>query len=434
MTMSATKIRDMVEHDVSTGKRAPGDRLPAVRALAAELEVSPNTVAAAYKQLRNRGVVVGRGRQGTIIAHLARPTLSQVTPVPEGTIDAARGTPDHSLLPPLGDAFAAATAKPPATYGDALLDPSFATAARQMLEADSIDASNIMVTSGAMDAVEKILAANDLRPGDRVGVEDPGHIPVHQLVRMAGLELVPLDIDERGITPNALQDALRQGLEALIVTPRAQNPTGAAHDAVRANELSAILSPHDHVLLIQDDHAGPVSGVDWLPLTAPGPRHATIRSLGKSLGPDLRISIVAGDQATIDRVALAVSNGPGWVSHILQRAAAHLLGDPDASELVNQAAVSYRSRRRLLAERLRNHGIEATGRSGINVWVRCEDEQATVAAARSAGFSIRAADRYRINSEPAVRVTISNLDAEQIRTLADAIAGGPNSTQHSPLM
>ena len=434
MATTATSIRDRIEADINAGVRRPGERLPPVRTLATELNVSPNTVAAAYKQLRGRGAVTGRGRQGTIVAPLSRPTFSQLTPVPDGVIDALRGSPDTRLLPGLAPAFAAATNGLEVGYGEQLVDDGFAATARDMFERDGVGASNLTVTSGAMDAIEKILSANDLRPGDRVGVEDPGHIPVHQLVRARGLQLVPLAIDSEGIMPDSLSKAFEQNLAALIVTPRAQNPTGAALTQQRAAELSNVLSNQPDTLLIQDDHAGAISGADWIPLTPPGDRHAIIRSLGKSLGPDLRISVTVGDATTVDRVSVAISNGPGWVSHILQRAAAHLLTDKATVKLVAKAEQSYADRRTRLISALAAYGVDASGPSGINVWIPANDEQAIVEAARSGGFAIRAADSYRIESRPAVRVTIANLSREQIDSLASVIATASKRNHSSPAM
>ena len=248
------------------------------------------------------------------------------------------------------------------------------------------------------------------------------------------LELVPLAIDEHGVLPEALRDAMDQKLAALIVTPRAHNPTGAAFTSDRAAALSSVLASDPEMLLVQDDHAGAISGAQWFPLTPPGPRYAVIRSLGKSLGPDLRISVTVGDRTTIDRIALAISNGPGWVSHVLQRAAGYLLADPATTALVDNAATSYANRRSQLIAALAEHGIAASGASGINVWIPTIDEQATVEAARVAGFAIRAADAYRIDSGPAVRVTISNLTDDQIDELATAIAAGVSTHRFAPSM
>ncbi len=299
---------------------------------------------------------------------------------------------------------------------------SLASAGQKLFAADGVAASHLTITSGAMDAIERVLAAQGFRVGDRIGVEDPGHIPLHQLCRAAGLQLVPLPVDPNGITPDGLAAALQLGLAGLVVTPRAQNPTGAALTEERAAQLSEVLRPHPSVCLIIDDHAGPVAGTQYQSITPPGQRWATVRSLGKSMGPDLRLALVAADQKTIARVTVAVSNGPGWVSHILQRTAAHLLTNNKTERLVEEAARSYQQRRDALIQALSARGIAATGRSGLNVWIPTSNEQAAVESARNAGIAIRAADPYRIVSPPAVRATITNLSNTNIQELADALA------------
>ena len=431
---TATDIRIDIERRIADGVLAPGDRLPPVRERAEELGVSPNTVAAAYKQLRDRGVVTGRGRQGTTVAPGRRPTSGQVQAVPAGVVDAMRGSPDPTLLPNLGPAMAAALGGPTVRYGDDLLDPTFERAARAAFEADGVDVAGMTVTSGAMDAIDRVFAAADLRPGDRVGVEDPGHVPVHQLVRSAGLVPVPVPTDEAGITPSGLRAALRDGLAALAVTPRALNPTGACFDAARARELSMLLRSHPSLLLVQDDHAGPISGSEPVFLQPPGERFAFIRSFGKSYGPDLRVAAVAADPRTVDRVAVALSNGPGWVSHLLQRAVAHLLTDDRAATQVAAAAGTYRERRDRMIDALARHGVRSSGRSGLNVWVPTADEQAAVDAARAAGFAIRAADSYRVVSPPAVRLTVGSLADHEIDALADALGRHLGAPRRAPVM
>ncbi len=82
-------------------------------------------------------------------------------------------------------------------------------------------------------------------------------------------------------------------------------------------------------MLLEDDHLGPIAGTPRVTLTAGRRRWAAARSLAKSLGPDLRLAVLAGDPHTINRVRGRQTVGPGWVSHLLQRTAAELLADND---------------------------------------------------------------------------------------------------------
>ncbi len=137
-----------------------------------------------------------------------------------------------------------------------------------------------------------------------------------------------------------LQAALERGAAAVVITPRGQNPTGAALDAERALELSTVLGEFPNTLLIEDDHLGPVAGCRLHSVIAAGTqpkRWALTRSVAKALGPDLRLAVLAGDAQTIARVQGRQQRGPGWVSHILQGLVLDLWSDPDVQALVARA-------------------------------------------------------------------------------------------------
>lgn len=112
----AAEIAAGIERAVSEGALRPGAGLPPLRELAGELAVNPNTVAAAYRLLRDRGVIETAGRRGSRV--LPRPATSARDEirieVPPGVRNLATGNPDPALLPPLGEALAAA---PPGTRG-----------------------------------------------------------------------------------------------------------------------------------------------------------------------------------------------------------------------------------------------------------------------------------------------------------------------------
>jgi DNA-binding transcriptional MocR family regulator len=219
-----------------------------------------------------------------------------------------------------------------------------------------------------------------------------------------------------------LKAALGGGTRAVILTPRAHNPTGAAFTSPRAEQLREVLSTSD-VLVIEDDHAGPIAGAGYFPVgPLVGEGWVVIRSVSKSLSPDLRLSVVAGDAMTIDRIEGRQSVGAGWVSTILQRSVARLWSDRATTALLQRAERSYAERRAVLIEALARQGVRASGKTGLNVWVPVQSESATVEALLSAGWAIAPGDPFRLRSRPGVRVTISGLDTHDVEPLAEAFA------------
>ena len=410
-----------IESAIRDGHVAPGVTLPPVRGLAASLHVSPATVAAAYRRLAARGLVTGQGRRGTRVT--PRPPLRMPTPAPVAAHlrNLADGNPDAALLPHLQPALRAC-AREPRLYGTERNHAGLLAAARQQLASDGIPAESIAIVGGALDGLERVLQAN-LRPGDRIAVEDPGYTAVFDLVGALGLVVEPVAVDDFGPEPVSLSKALRAGVQAVIVTPRAQNPTGAALDEKRVRALRPVLQAHPTVLLLEDDHAGPVAGVPALTLAhARRERWAVVRSVSKSLGPDLRLAVLAGDATTIARVEGRQHIGTGWVSHVLQEVVVRLWADQRTEARLRAAASHYAARRAGLIDTLRTHGIAAHGRSGFNVWVPVADEQAAITGLAAAGWAVRAGERYRIKSPSAIRVTISNLGPADARRLAKDLA------------
>src|SRR5215475_1889130 len=330
----AATIAVRIETLIAEGQLRPGQRLPAVRSLATGLGVSPATIAAGYRSLRDRGLVTPDGRHGTVVA--ARPPL-RIRParlLPPGARDLASGNPDPALLPPLGPVL---TRISPAhkLYGGPAILPQLAEIARAGFAADGIT-GEIAVVAGALDGIERILQA-ELRPGDRVGVEDPSWPRIGDLVRAIGLRTEPIAVDEAGLVPDRLAAALRAGARAIIATPRGQNPTGAAVDAQRAAHIQHVLSGHPQVLVIEDDYIADVAGAPYAALHGRSERWAVIRSVSKALGPDLRLATLAADSLTTSRVAGRQLLGAGWVSHLLQQAAAILRSDATTRKLLARA-------------------------------------------------------------------------------------------------
>jgi DNA-binding transcriptional MocR family regulator len=417
---TAREIAGSVEESIRRGALGPGDGLPTVRGLASDLGVSPSTVANAYRELQRRGVLVGSGRKGTRVRR--QPPVSSRLPmaVPPGVRDLRTGGPDPGLLPPLFPPEAWSR-KGSRGYGDPPVSPRLAEVAGTRLAADGIDAGALAVVGGALDGVERVLGGW-LHPGDRVVVEDPGYTASLDLLVALGMEVVPVGMDERGIRPDGLAAVLGRGAGAVLLTPRAQNPTGTAWDGARVAELEVVLSRHPELLVIEDDHAGPAAGVPAHTVCRDRQRWATIRSVSKWLGPDLRLAVLAGDPTTVGRVEGRQGLGTGWVSYLLQDTVAELWGSSEVTRLLTAAASTYADRRAALTAALAGRGLHSTGTSGLTTWVPVSDEQAVVSGLLQRGWAVSPGDRFRIASPAGIRIAISTLDVDESPPLADALA------------
>src|SRR5436190_1520349 len=318
---TAVKIAGSVEAAVASGAASAGDLLPSVRALASHLQVSAATVAAAYRLLQERGVVTAERRRGTRIRAAAPVAAPGEEPLPKGVRDLATGNPDPHFLADRR------------LYRESLNDPELVRMARKQFAGEGVPGEHIAVVSGALDGIERALR-EQLRPGDRVLVEDPCFTGVLDLLYALALVPVPVEVDDEGLVPAPLDRALREA-KALVVTPRAQNRTGAAITARRARALRALRALHARLA---------------------------------------------------------------------------------------RAERAYAGRRAALLRELRARGIAAHGASGLNVWIPVAEEAAVVQALFQRGWAVNAGERYRIASQPAIRVTVAALEPRDARRFANDFA------------
>ena len=420
----AAEIAASVERAVGSGELEPGRLLPPMRELAERLGVNPNTVAAAYRTLRERGVIETAGRRGSRIRSKPATTGREYIRVeaPDGVRNVADGNPDPALLPALAEAFAVAAERSdrqPVMYGEVAVEAELARLARVELDADGVCEGPVIVTSGSLDAIERVLVTH-LKPGDAVAVEDPGWGSLLDLVPALGLRVLAMGVDDEGPVPDDVRRALEAGARAVIVTDRAQNPTGAAVTATRARALRAVLEQHPQTLLIEDDHGHRIVDLPLHPLAGTTRHWALVRAAAKAYGPDLRLAVLTGDAVTIDRVHGRQRLGPGWVSHLLQRAVVHLWTSGAVD--VPAVAASYGRRREALIGALEERGVEAHGRSGMNVWVPVPDETGAVSRLLHSGWAVAPGARFRMSAPPGLRITVSPLTQDDIVPLADAVA------------
>lgn len=413
---SAGEIVEQVRAKIASGELKPGQTLPPVRELAGLLKINRNTVATAYKRLIDAGFAVSRGRNGTVIRGFITSPMAQEGSAPDMALrDLAGGNPCRDLLPTVSLA-----PDRPGLYGERAISEEMEQIGRRWMDED-VDSYALNLTSGAVDAVERLLNCY-LIAGDRVGVEDPCFLSsistlVHNRLQAAG---VPMDVE--GIEVKPLAELLASGIQALIITPRAHNPTGFGLSAKRAAQIRALLSHYPQVLVIVDDHFSLLSTQDYHHIIPQTTRHwALIRSTSKFLGPDMRLAFVASDDETSRRLRQRLNAGTNWVSHLLQKAAASAISSPGFYEQIERAKNAYRIRRQLLTDLLRRHHFQVFDKhDGLNLWIPLERDSADlVMQLAQRGWLVRGGEVFGL-ARPAhgVRITVSDLESPEAEEFA----------------
>lgn len=379
--------RGLVER-IRTGALRAGAPLPSSRALARTLGVHRNTVLAAYAELQAEGWLTTIAARGTSVARdlpappprdrgARPPRRSEVpgfdvppAPDPFGIPVAPRdyqllgGIPDPRLFPAplLGRAYRRALRRREHLgYGDRAGHPRLRAALAAMLgEARGfpVAADAVLVTRGAQMALA-LAARALLAPGDAIAVEALGYRPAWEAFRLAGLRLVPIPVDARGLDVEALAARVRSErgrLRAVYLTPHHQYPTTVTLAPPRRLALLA-LARRERLVVLEDDYDNEFhfEGRPVLPLASADAAGVVVYvgSLSKVLAPGIRIGFLAGPRAAVDAVAAHRHYVDRQGDLTLEAAVAELFEEGEAQRLVWRARRAYAERREALAAALR---------------------------------------------------------------------------------
>ncbi|MET4637524.1 aminotransferase class I/II-fold pyridoxal phosphate-dependent enzyme [Mycetocola sp. 2940] len=422
-------IAEAISRLITAGILAPGDRLPTVRQLGAELGVSPATVSQAWQAMGSVGLIVSRGRSGSFVRASPVPWLtprvqSMAGHLGQSRLDLSRGAPDPLLLPDLTHALTRVS-ESAGTFSYQEL-PVIPPLLEHLRAAWPYDVEAITVVDGALDGISRSLE-QVIRFGDRVIVEDPTFPPFFDLLDQLGAVRIPVPVDAEGLEPAALRRALALGPAALILQPRAQNPTGISMTVERAEELARILRASrqaSETVVIEDDHSAGISAFTevslgrWLP-----ERVMHVRSYSKSHGPDLRIAALGGPERLVNQVVARRMLGPGWTSRMVQTILYELLTSPDAISTVAAARSVYHSRQRQFAQARLATGFSAPQTDGLNTWIEVGDERHALVQLAASGIRVTAGSPYisAPGDRQFVRVTVGML-RDDFREVSDALA------------
>lgn len=414
---SAQGIARAISGLITANLIKPGDQLPTVRAVAAALGVSSSTISASWRLMQNHGVISTDRRRGTTV-RTSRGSIEgrywQV-PVPQGTldIDLSTGTPDPDLLPDIGVILHRIHAK--VAVGSYLDAPVLAELEIELRRQWPFEPEHLTVVDGAQDALDRLIGVV-VQIGDRVIVEQPTFPPLLDMLELAGAEVIGVPLDDQGMKIDALATALRSKPAAMILQPRAHNPTGVTMSADRAQAIAEMLG--DETWVIEDDHSGDAAGIALACISALRPeRSLLIHSYSKSHGPDLRIAAIAGAAAPLRQLERRRSLGPSWTSRLTQQILLEMLTDPAIQKQVAFAADTYGQRRRDFVAALGVHGVTIPVGAGLNMALPVYDEQSAVIYLAAHG----------IGAAPGRPFLVEALDYDFIRLSIGSYRGDPET-------
>jgi GntR family transcriptional regulator/MocR family aminotransferase len=382
------------------GQLAAGERLPSTRALAATLGISRTVVTGAYAQLFAEGWIEGRHGSGTYVADGASASGGASRADAGGGKGAGRGKevggraaaglagrgwqlagrdgpggPVIELRPGIPwtagidrAAWRRAWRSAGAEAPTAATEPQGSAALRVALtgylrrsRAVRCGPGQVMVTTGVAGSLALIAAAL-LRPGDRVGVEEPGYPAARAVFAAHGARLVPCPVDADGL----VVDALPAGLRLIYTTPAHQYPLGGRLPVPRRQALIA-WARSTGALILEDDYDGEFR-YDVGPLPALfGLDPGVVVYLGtttKILTPALRVGWLVAGHELVTRLAGEAAGLGEWAGGPAQRAVLSLIGNGDLERHIRRMRHEYARRRAAMTAVLGGGDAGGAGSAG----------------------------------------------------------------------
>jgi GntR family transcriptional regulator/MocR family aminotransferase len=432
-----TQIAGQLREAIRRGRIGAGERVPSTRVLAATLAVSRTVVTNAYAQLYAEGWLEGRHGSGSYAAAgaatgtaagAATGTGARAVPGSRAGPGAGAGAaPVSAGSTPAGDpavidlrpgipwsagiseaawrrAWRQAGSVPPSAAptpdprGSPALHQALAGYLRRM-RAVTVQPGQIMITRGVANSLDMLFAAL-LRPGDRVGIEEPGYPVARDIAVARGLTPVPCPVDEHGLAV----DRLPQGLRLVYTTPAHQYPLGGRLPVPRRRALLAWAS-RAGACIVEDDFDSEFR-YDVAPLPALyglGPEGrgvvAYLGTTAKTLTPELNVGWLVAREDIVDAVArtrLALGDRTPVAA---QHAVGALIADGELERHIRRMRLEYARRRAAIVAALA--GLPPPARllgdtAGMHVLLRLPAEVVPPAMdeAGRRGIALMALDRY----------------------------------------
>ena len=435
---------------IRCGDLPASSQLPTVRDLAWRLQLTPGTVARAYQLATQEGLLAATVGRGTFVAAQS-PRLGPTQPLyAERLTGGTTGLVDLRApqVPEVGqtEAFRAALTAMAAGTGQGWLDYT-SQVGEAPLRAEvvawmgdrilgPIGPEDVALTHGGQNAIHLIFDCC-LR-GERpvVLIEELAYPGFRYAARAARAEVVPVEVDEHGIMPEALEAACRRhGAQVLCLTTEAQNPTTGRMPVKRRQEIAEIARRYDLQVLEDDCYSIAESEIPCLRALAPE-RVWLVGSVSKTLSAALRFGYVICPSGMGEAGRLTAQHGFFALSRPVVDLMLHLFRTGAAEEIRKRVQAEFAARLQILVNQL--GAFDLGWQPGVPfVWLRLPlgwRASTFIRTAEAKGVLVRSADEYALvhgRAPNAVRIAISASlpgDAFEaaMRTLAELLAKPPS--------
>ena len=408
------RVYQALQQAIFDGSISPGSRLPASRDLAKELDISRNTVLAAYEQLQAEGYIQTRTGSGTFVTAdlpkdgvIADKTATQCSPVRSHVTLSRRGS---QLLTRTGVAShqwgAFMPGVPDVTQFphdvwrklqnrlSRRLHPEFLTYSRhggcpplQQALADylrvarSVDYTpdQILITAGTHQALD-LLAKMLCDPGDVAWIEEPSYWGIRNVLSVNGVETHPVEVDENGMNPPESAPESRAP-KLICVTPSHHYPLGSVMSLARRQKILAMAAQQGS-WIVEDDYdsefrysGSPIPALQGLSSDAPV---IYIGTFSKTLYPAMRISYVVLPRPLASRLKIAHSELYRGGNGLTQLTLAEFISDGHYAAHIRRMRLIYGKRRsaltRLIEQELGPEFVCENSNAGLHLILSLPDE------------------------------------------------------------
>jgi len=383
-------IADALAEQIANGELEPGERLPTHRDLAHKLGVTVGTVSRAYAELERAGLARGEVGRGTFVRGGEPDDFMQVVHEPPGG-----GLDLGNSYPPPGRQALEVSDALRALADDRSLGhfvgyqphagrPEHRAAGAVWIGRGDYDVApdRVIVTSGAQHGLLASLSTV-LRPGDKLGVEALCFPGMKVVARMLGCHLEPLAMDEEGITVEAVEAAVRNGVRVFCWVSTLSNPTCAVISVARRRALASILQTHG-AFLVEDDIYGLLPRKPLPPIASFAPENTLyVTSLSKAVSPGLRIGYLVVPSNLHDKACTAVRASCWMAAPLMAEIATRWIRDGSAARILEGQRREAARRMKLATEILGPWG--ASGVEGaFHLWFELPEPWTTAAFVEAA--------------------------------------------------